>query len=421
MVQRISSLSWVPMGANNSKRVAFVSLNFATDANYEIQLQGTATGNPNADNVVPNWLQIDNLANNALINVTFGGVIFQVQPFSRQNFPIDGTMQSAVISIPAGVAALWLSEQRLADDASNSVAAGAAANAALLAAINANTVAVNAGTVATNNMNVDLQNAITGMTNSINASIATLLAATNNLLAATNTLISITQAAKPFILVAAARAQVLGDNLKSLLCTFNGAYTLLSAVTVGAGFTLDISNEGSGNVTVTPLAGQTINGVFTNGAPMVMRPDSTGTLTSDGANWVFKGSLFFTHDTAFTGVLTGTNNKSATAAHGLGKVPTIVDRYFYWTGTGIANDGVYGPGAIVPESRVDKFVAAAGAATASSYTVAVTNVNVTSTFSYVAITTHNISNVAGLAAGQTMDTAAGGSDWLMRTKLRADW
>jgi hypothetical protein len=421
MVQRISALSWVPMGANNTKRVAFIALNFATDPNYEIQLRGTATGDNDASNVVPNWLQIDNLANNALLTLTFGSVVFRVQPYSRQNFPIDGTMQFATVNIPSGSASLWLSEQRLSDDAENSVAAGAAANAALLAAVQQLSLDINALGVLISNQSLLISaqtTAINNMNTTQTANINALIVATNAVTAATNALIAITVPNFPLKGIFAATAQVAGDNGKSILFSFGAAgnYTLLTPAIAGAGWKQDISNPGNFAVTVVPSAGVTINNVFTNASGMVLRPGDEGSLQTDGVTWTFKGTLSFTQDMElFSAMIPIVGN------HRLGKIPTRTEVIFIWVTALGTPDGPYGEGSIVELDRVDKFLAAGGAATSSAYSVVSTATQLTTDFNWVGAITHNISNVAGSAAGFNISAAAGGDGWFFRTTAYAVW
>lgn len=117
----VSNLSWQPQGTNGQNRVAFVAVDTSIATLWNISNTGTGAGSDTAQNIVPQWLLIDNIKNNTLVTITMGQVTLTVPAFQRESFPISPGMRTFTIEAFAGVINVYLSEDRLAGDLDNAL------------------------------------------------------------------------------------------------------------------------------------------------------------------------------------------------------------------------------------------------------------------------------------------------------------
>lgn len=259
MVSNVNSLSWVPLSADNGEWAAVVPLDSATDTVWLIKTLGQVLDT--AANIKPNYVIIDNMNNNGLVNVAIGPMPYQVPQYSRKTFKLPNSINHVLITIATGVVnAIFVQSQYAPDDA-NLLAISQATASPLL--FPGKTYAVGTAQVASD------QNTYTVF------------------------------------------APVAADI----------SYTLIAAgiAPLQDGWLQFVRNDGTKILSITPAGTDVINGVFTNAAPLKLRTGDSGILQFDGATWHFSGHThLLAQDVAITaGVL-------VTAAHGLGIVPTGV-------------------------------------------------------------------------------------------------
>lgn len=232
-MKSVPALQYNPLGSQGDL-IALQTLAAATDNNWIIQNQGTATGNDTSANIDPKWLLVDNIANNGSVTVAMGIFVITVPPFQREPIPIPAGTKSYSFTLTVGTVNVFFSENKLADVQGNFLLVQQTSVKTLIYAFV--------------NYNVGPQ------------------------------------------------AQPLSDLNTSTLFTptvADMAYNLLPMNTpVGNGWLQFVYNNGTKNVLITPSGANQLqwNGrTFTNAAPLILYPGAWGRLSSDSAVWYFAG------------------------------------------------------------------------------------------------------------------------------------
>lgn len=186
-------------------------MNDATDSQWNINnLIGTFQGYDTP--IVPTTVIVDNINNAGLVNFSFGPFSFQVSPYTRKTFPIPANTQSAEFTISAGIVDVFICsyDPGIPDDT--------------------NQLATSSGS---------------------------------------------SKVTYPYVAIIANAAQQASDYNSQII--FSAAtpitYTLLDSTTLSNGqIIFSLRNRGSSTVIINPIAGQTINGIFTNAIPLILYP-----------------------------------------------------------------------------------------------------------------------------------------------------
>lgn len=256
MTQTISSLNWQPTAPSSNERVAIVKCDSAIDLNWQINILGNVSDNP--FNVDPKYLTVDNLANGSIVNVGFGPYLFTTPAFQRETYEIPNGTRLASILLSKGTVNVYLGSSKPANDISNNLLVQQTSVKTLIYGFNVYG-ADQPMQIADQNSNVLFNPSVADMTYSL-------------------------------------------ANIPNL--------------PVGNGWFQFIRNLGTKKVTILPFGGQFINGVFTNAAPLVLRPGDSGNLSSDGSNWFFQGEYSF--ESAEQALA---NNVVLNIPHGMGQIP----------------------------------------------------------------------------------------------------
>ncbi len=125
----------------------------------------------------------------------------------------------------------------------------------------------------------------------------------------------------PWITLTAGRAQLQAtDQNRNLLLSAATAqnYTLLDATSLPNGYlNPHIRNAAAGRWSIVPLAGQTINGIWTNANPLMLSQENSIMLSNDGGQWQARGHISFKTPQQTISAAGG-----LTIAHGLNVVPS---------------------------------------------------------------------------------------------------
>ena len=251
---------WFPT-SQASAYAASLQLNATTDLIWRINCNTTVLAN-DGHTIVPHFMVVDNILNGANSTVTFGPFTFVVAAYQRQTFTLPDNTQLIQFTLTSGLTIVTFSEMDVKADSQNSLLIQQTAVKTLIYSF--------------------------VPYNSNQAQLASDLNTTTNF--------------KPV----AADIQ----------------YTLLpiSTTPVSNGWLQFIKNNGTKKTSIVPNGGDTINGVFTAGAPIVLNPGDTGILQSDGTQWYYQGKITSIFpDAAFT-----LASNTTVFTHGLGKAPDIL-------------------------------------------------------------------------------------------------
>ena len=176
------------------------------------------------------FVTIDNVVNNQYVTINVGAYSFSVPPYMRDDFELPVQLDTLSISVgSAGAVNVYFSEEKLSNQVSNNLLVQSTAVKTLLF---------------------------------------------------------------PFSTITTATAQVSADSNTSVNFAPTAAdiaYTLLAPVTAGNGWLQFVYNFGTKNVLITPPVGTLINGLWTNAAPLTLKPGQAGVIQCDGAtNWYFE-------------------------------------------------------------------------------------------------------------------------------------
>lgn len=234
--QVINALSYQPLGTDGGNNVAYVAVDASVASLWDISLIGTPSGNDSARNIVPQFILVDNLANNQNATISFGTVSLTVPAFERESIPIPSGVRNISVSVYVGVTNIYISEQLLANDQNNSL--------------------------------LIQQTAVKTMIYS-------------------------------FVSYNGNATQQTSDQNSSITFSPNAAmtYTLLpiSTTPIGNGWFQFLYNESIYNVTIKPAGPDIIDfggTVWSNAAPLVLAPGASGYLANDGVYWHFGGVDF---------------------------------------------------------------------------------------------------------------------------------
>lgn len=277
MVQNTNTLTWQPIAAEDDEWAAVLSLDTATDTLFRIGIVGAAPGG-DAANIRPTYIVVDNMANNGLVNISFGPFVYVVPQFTRKTYKIPISLRSLLIGATVGIVGIALVKSQYAPDDANFF-----------------DIQQNAGVFQ-----------VQFLPRSYN---------TNS-------------------------AQVAAD--QNSWTTFDAVaaditYTLIAGgvAPLAAGWFQFVRNEGTKKASIKPAGGDVLNGVFTNAAPLILSPGDSGQLQFDGTSWHFIG-----HTTFITAAQTLAFGGGATIAHGLGIAPSAVNIYLQCITAGDGNFGV---------------------------------------------------------------------------------
>lgn len=273
MVQTVGSLDWQPIAAQNNEFAAIVSVDSAVDTLWRVIVNGAPNDAPDGSPVLPNYMVIDNLANNGVVDVSYGPLIFAIPQYTRKTFPLPQSVIQVTILATVGVVNVAFVQSQYAPDDSNLFAINQASAPTVLFPHKNYAVTANQGS--------SDQNTYTEF------------------------------------------APVAADTIYNLIAA--GISPLQD------GWLQFVKNSGSKKVSLRPAGIDTINGIFTNAAPMIMSPGDSGILQFDGAEWNFQGHLSF----LAPGIAIA-NAANGILLHGLGIIPQLVQQYMQCV---VANNG----------------------------------------------------------------------------------
>lgn len=224
-------LTWQSSSQIQGSYVAVVQLNALNGTDYNLPLNSSVV-NKDGNAIEPHYLTVDNVLNNANVTVSFGPWSFVTPPYVRLTYTLPDNTNNVTVNVPTGLVFITLSEQNVNADTQNQLLINQTSVRTLIYNYNAYNV--------TTNQSSDDVNSNTNFN------------------------------------------PVVADMVYSLMLTANG---------VGNGWTQWIKNTGSKNVLVTPMGGDTINGIWSAATPLRLSPGDGGLLTSDGVNWYFSGRI----------------------------------------------------------------------------------------------------------------------------------
>lgn len=264
MTKVVQSLVYQPTSSENQKGVTSVTVDGVLDTSWLIKIAGNVQGTPR--NVVPKFLTVDNIANNANIVVRLGAFIYTVPPYNREVFSIPTGLDAVAFTLPSASVSFLatLSEEQLAGNNQNQLLTQQTAAATLVYTYQTYTA------FPANQQLTDLNKTV--------------------------------QFVKP------------GAG--------TGAYNLLSIASgISNGWIQFIRNDSTvaADIQIVPSGADTINGVFDAAHPLVLKPGDSGILSSSGTQWYFSGNISF--ESAEVAITAAALN---TLAHGLGKKPNSV-------------------------------------------------------------------------------------------------
>jgi len=225
--------SWQVSSQNRQTYVAAFALAAATDTTFNLNIAQSVQG---ADHVVlPKYLTVDNINNNATITCLFGPFSFATPPYQRLTFSLPEGTPDIKVLVPSGSCSVVVAEEQVAEDTQSLLAISQTAVKTLIYGY----VTYNVGP----------------------------------------------------------QTQQAGDQNSNVLFTPTIAdmvYNLLPISTpIGNGWYQIVKNRGTKKVSITPSGGDLINSAYTSAAPLILNPGDSGVITSDGATWYFDGEVSF--------------------------------------------------------------------------------------------------------------------------------
>lgn len=272
MVKQVSSLDWQAVAGDPNELAAILTVDSAIDTLWRITLAGAPAYAPDGSTVTPNFLVVDNLANNGVVNIAYGPFLWVIPPFSRKTFPLPRAMQGVTILVNVGAVGVAFCQSQYAPDDANLF--------------------------------------------QIQQSAAPAMTFPPRIYTATVTQTAVDQ--NSWIEFIPTAADIIYNLIQG------GTAPLVS------GWFQFVKNTGTKNVSIKPAGTDVILGVFSNASPLILQPGDSGQLQFDGTTWNFIGHISYTSPLQS---FTGNNNAAITLAHKLGFVPQLVVPYMKCKGT----------------------------------------------------------------------------------------
>lgn len=229
-MQQISTLKYVATTQNGSDRVATQVCDFTVDSTWQINPTGTDI---NGDGVAPRFMIIDNVANNGIVQTTYGPFSFSIPPYTRRTFQLPDIVSSVTVVGSVGAVSVTFTEK--ATDVPDEI----------------NYQAVQKSVV-------------------------------TNLF--------------PFVVITATRNQSVSDAGCQIVFSAAAPITYFMIAASGfqnGAINPVFTNKGTAPVFVVPAGIDSINGIFTNANYMTLSPGDSITLGTDGNTWYAEGELTY--------------------------------------------------------------------------------------------------------------------------------